>query len=65
LEVTIGEDILIANRPADFAASVIRLLRDEQLHDKLAKNAKAKVQKRYDWVEMSSTYEELVQSVLK
>jgi len=65
LEVANGEEILIANEPVDFANSVIRLLRDEQLHDKLAENAKTKVQKSYDWGEMSSTYEELVQSVSK
>jgi len=65
LEVTSGEDILIANEPADFANSVIRLLCDEQLHDRLAQNAKNRVQKSYDWGEMSSKYEELVQSVSK
>lgn len=65
LEVTSGEDIFIANEPIDFAASVIRLLGDEQLHSKLAINAKSKVQKSYDWGEMSSIYEELVQSVSK
>jgi glycosyltransferase involved in cell wall biosynthesis len=65
LDIANSEDILLADDPADFADWVIRLLRDEQLHDKLAKNAKTKAQKSYDWAEMYSTYDKLVKSVLK
>ena len=39
LEVTSGHDILIADKPAEFADRVIHLVRDGALRDRLARNA--------------------------
>ncbi len=41
--------LLIADRPEEFAASVIRLLRDNALRQRLAACARALVEARYDW----------------
>ena len=49
LEAIPGEDILIADEPADFAAAVLRLLGDESLRAKLAANGLKLVQERYEW----------------
>jgi glycosyltransferase involved in cell wall biosynthesis len=49
LEATSGEDILIADEPADFADAVLRLLGDESLRAKLAANGRKLVRKRYEW----------------
>jgi polysaccharide biosynthesis protein PslH len=49
LTVTHGEHLLIADTPADFAAGVIRLLRDPELWHRLTQNARRLVETRYDW----------------
>ncbi len=49
LDVTDGEDILIANEPQDFAAKVITLLRSPALRQRLAANGRRLVEARYDW----------------
>ena len=47
LEVTHAKDILIADEPGDFANSVIRLLRDDELRDKLILGGRELVRTRY------------------
>ena len=49
LDVTPGEDILIADEPNEFANAVLRLLADEALRTKLAANGRKLVQERYGW----------------
>lgn len=49
LDVTDGEDILIADDPRAFADATVRLLRDDALHDRIASRARATVAARYDW----------------
>ena len=47
LEVTDGENILIADKPKDFAHSVIKLLDDKSLWNKLAQNGRKLVEEKY------------------
>lgn len=49
LSVTDGENMMIADRPSEFAQCVIRLLRDKELKDKIVRNARHLVQTYYDW----------------
>jgi len=49
LEVTPGEDILIADEPTEFADAVLRLLGDPALRAKLAANGRRLVESRYGW----------------
>jgi glycosyltransferase involved in cell wall biosynthesis len=49
IDVTPGEHLLIADEPADFAAAVVRLLRDRVFADQLAANGHRHAIGRYDW----------------
>jgi glycosyltransferase involved in cell wall biosynthesis len=49
IDVTPDEHLLIADDPADFAAAVVRLLRDRALADQLATNGRRHAIARYDW----------------
>ncbi len=49
LEVENGIHLLIADRPASFAAAVGRLLADRELCTALRRNARRLVEDRYDW----------------
>jgi glycosyltransferase involved in cell wall biosynthesis len=49
LAVTHGENILVADTPADFAAQTVRLLNDEELRRRLIVNGRRLVETRYDW----------------
>jgi glycosyltransferase involved in cell wall biosynthesis len=44
-----GEDVLVADTPAGFAAAVVRLLQDESLQSRLAANGRRLAEQRYDW----------------
>jgi len=49
LDVTPGEDVLIADEPGAFANAVLRLLTDQALRARLAANGRRLVEKRYSW----------------
>lgn len=49
LAVQNGENILIADKPADFADAVIRLLKEPGLRQRLVENAYRLVLEKYDW----------------
>jgi sugar transferase (PEP-CTERM/EpsH1 system associated) len=49
LPVHSGENILLADTPQDFAAAVIRFLRDPTLRDHLGGSARQLVQEKYSW----------------
>lgn len=59
-----GEAILIADDPADFAGSVVRLLGDDSLWRRVASNGRGHVQQTYDWRanirRLESLYEQLL-----
>jgi glycosyltransferase involved in cell wall biosynthesis len=44
-----GVHLLVADEPADFAAAVVRLLRDPELGTRLAVAGRRLVEQRYDW----------------
>jgi len=43
------QELLLADRPADFAAAVLRLLRDSALGDRLSAASLALVREQFDW----------------
>jgi len=65
LDVTHGHDVLIADEPDDFAAQVLRLLRDQGLRRRLAKNARRLVEERYDWVQIGERFVDLVEQAVR
>ena len=44
-----GKDVLVADRPNEFADAVIRLLGDRSLQDQLSSNGRQLVESKYDW----------------
>jgi len=63
-----GKDVLVADSPMDFAQSVINLLQDKTLQDKLSINGRRLVENKHDWQvvlgELDKTYERLAQTSL-
>jgi len=49
LDLLAGEDVLVADDPAAFAAEVVRLLRDDSLAEALAHAGRAAVVERFAW----------------
>jgi glycosyltransferase involved in cell wall biosynthesis len=62
LQVTDGEDILLADAPSDFASQVKRVLRDPALRARLAARARDFVEQRYDWKPIGRRFVDLVTS---
>jgi len=63
LDVTHGENILIADDPREFAAQTVRLLRDPELRRHLAENGRRLVEQRYDWRLIGEQFNRLVEAV--
>lgn len=49
LEVTHGENILVAGAPHDFAAKTVEVLRDPGLRERLGLGARTLVERKYSW----------------
>jgi glycosyltransferase involved in cell wall biosynthesis len=58
LPVTSGRDIVIADEPALFAESVVRLIRDADTRHRIESAARQLVVSRYDWAAVSRDFEE-------
>ncbi|MEJ5201849.1 MAG: glycosyltransferase family 4 protein [Anaerolineales bacterium] len=56
LDVIHGENILIADKPADYAELTIQLLKRPQLRENIARNARRLVEKSYDWKVIGSNF---------
>ncbi len=63
LSVTPNQDILIADEPAEFAAQVVRLLRDPGLRQRLVTSARRLVEQHYDWTPIGQRFVDLVEDV--
>jgi glycosyltransferase involved in cell wall biosynthesis len=63
--ITPGEDILIADEPAEFAAAVLRLLSDRKLRDRLVSNGRRLVQARYGWDRIGETLGRFLDQVVQ
>jgi glycosyltransferase involved in cell wall biosynthesis len=49
IETRPGENILIADTPADFAQAVVRLLRDREEGQRIAQAGRRWAEQRYNW----------------
>jgi polysaccharide biosynthesis protein PslH len=63
LDTIAGEHLIVANKPEEFAAGVVRLLRDEPLRERLGIRAQEHVSQRYNWDAIASQYEHAYESV--
>ena len=64
LEVVSGYDILIEDDPRLFAEAVLKVLKDQELRNKLAANAYNTVVKKYDWQPIGYKLQEFLSSLL-
>jgi glycosyltransferase involved in cell wall biosynthesis len=55
---------MIADTPPEFAKTVMQLLKDKKLRERISRNARQLVEKRYDWLEIGqrliAVYDDLV-----
>jgi polysaccharide biosynthesis protein PslH len=63
LNVTHGENILLADQPADIAQAVVTLLGDPALRARLAQNGRVLVEREYDWRIAARRLNELIEVV--
>jgi glycosyltransferase involved in cell wall biosynthesis len=64
LDATDGEQLLLADSPADFAECVIRLLKDESLRLEIAGKAGPLVQEKYNWGSALAEYSTLINTLV-
>ncbi len=68
LALTDGEHLLLADKPDEFAAAVLRLLEDKNLRDRLSIQGRDRVSERYLWSsirsELATRCDEFLQSTL-
>lgn len=64
LPLTPGQHYLQADEPAQFAASVLRLLREAPLRRRLGTAGRALVEARHSWAEVARRFEELLEEAL-
>jgi glycosyltransferase involved in cell wall biosynthesis len=60
LDVSHGENILLADTPNEFAAQTVALLRDAGLRERLAQHARKLVETRYNWENSGKLFNEFL-----
>jgi glycosyltransferase involved in cell wall biosynthesis len=63
LAVTPGQDVLIADQPAEFADQVVHLLQDRTLRQRLVTKARDLVERQYDWAQIGQRFAELIEDI--
>jgi sugar transferase (PEP-CTERM/EpsH1 system associated) len=63
VEATRGTDLLVADEPTDFAAAVVRLLRDSGLRTRMGEAARACVEAHYRWEDQLATLDHVLARV--
>jgi glycosyltransferase involved in cell wall biosynthesis len=63
VEATRGTDLMVADDPQEFAAHVVRLLRDEKLRARLGQSGRAAMEKRYSWEACLTDLDATIESV--
>jgi glycosyltransferase involved in cell wall biosynthesis len=59
LPLSDGEELLLADTPDDFAAAVVRVLRDRSLAQRLGARAAATVRERFGWDRVAARFAEI------
>ncbi len=60
-----GHDIMVGNTTGQLAEKTLSLLEDNALYEKLSKNGRVLIEKKYTWKEISKKLEEVYLDVLK
>lgn len=62
LDVVPGQDLLVADDPADFASAVLRLLQNPTLRQTLSHNGQQAVRNKYDWQMIGQQFREFLET---
>lgn len=65
LDAAPGTHLLVADRPDDFAQACIRLLTDDDLHSRVARDARSLFESHYRWDDIRRSVSQLVASVVE
>ncbi len=65
IEAQHGEHLLLADEPAAFAESVVRLLQNSSLRQRLASTARQLVEERYDWAHIGGRFVTLIEDAVQ
>lgn len=65
IALTPGQDALLAETPAEFAAEALRLLRDPALSARLAAGARACIERHYTWHAAADSYAALYRTMIE
>jgi glycosyltransferase involved in cell wall biosynthesis len=63
LPVTTGDNVVIADEPAEFARAVVDLIRDDEWRQRIEIAARRLVVERYDWSAVSRDFEDALTRV--
>ena len=64
IEATPGEDVLVADNPAEFAQKTVQLLQDEKLRKRIAQNARKLIQEKYDWNQQLNKLDQIIDQLI-
>jgi len=59
LEASLGRDIIVSDKPEEFAQSVINLLKDKQLRQSISHNGRKLVEEKYGWSSIVQGFERI------
>lgn len=59
LEATDKKDILIGDTPKEFAEAVIKIIKDDDLRERLCRNARKLIESKYDWDNIAHIHNDL------
>ncbi len=65
LPVVSGKHLLLADKPEEFAASVVRLVKDGELRRQLGQAARQLVETRHGWPEVGRNFHDILEAVVK
>lgn len=63
VEAESGTDLLVAGEPAEFAAQVVRLLKDEPLRHEMGRSARVAMEENYSWDMQLAQLEHTIEQV--
>jgi sugar transferase (PEP-CTERM/EpsH1 system associated) len=63
IDVTDGKDIIIADKPADFAEKTVELLRNRKLREQLGRNARRTAEDVYSWEKIAPKLEQVYEEL--
>lgn len=65
IDVSPGQDIIIADRPTEFAEKVIELLNDKQLREKIGARARLLMETNHSWEKLTGKLNEVLEKAVK